>query len=71
MSEQHAFPIGSVVRLKSGGPEMTVTSYQDKYVNLTWYSYGRDDFYDRCLPETALEAAFPVTHDGELEKHHG
>jgi uncharacterized protein YodC (DUF2158 family) len=34
------FPIGATVRLKSGGPIMTVTAIQDRNIEVQWFEKG-------------------------------
>ncbi|NPU86567.1 MAG: DUF2158 domain-containing protein [Syntrophaceae bacterium] len=41
------FKIGDVVRLKSGGPKMTVTAVHDNFVTAAWFAWskkGEGDF---------------------------
>lgn len=38
------FKVGDVVRLKSGSPEMTITSYSPNKVDCIYHSKDKDDF---------------------------
>ena len=47
------FRIGDTVRLKSGGPLMTVIFLQDNLVNCTWFL--NDELKEIWFPTEALE----------------
>ena len=34
------FKVGDVVRLKSGGPDMTVTSVKERIIHCKWFTYA-------------------------------
>ena len=50
---------GDLVRLRSGGPEMTVKSVQGKWVICTWWSQGWGGFQSTGFPIAMI--AGPVT----------
>jgi len=53
-----AFKVGQVVKLKSGGPKMTVTSGPNgdaKSYNATWFAGSKNE--RASFPESALEEA--------------
>ena len=50
---------GDLVRLRSGGPEMTVKSVQGKWVIATWWSQGWGGFQSTGFPISMV--AGPVT----------
>lgn len=50
------FEIGDVVRLKSGGPKMTVETVRRQYVTAT-YMYGGEVKQDVAVSKTAIEYA--------------
>ena len=50
------YPIGATVRLKSGGPVLTVTAIQDGLVEVQWFE--GQEAKQRILPVAALK---PVT----------
>lgn len=41
MSENNLFKEGDVVRLKSGGPNMTVNGVQADAIEVTWFEDGK------------------------------
>jgi uncharacterized protein YodC (DUF2158 family) len=47
--------VGAVVRLRSGGPEMTVTSIEPKACDCAWFIKG--EVRTTSFPPEALEAA--------------
>jgi uncharacterized protein YodC (DUF2158 family) len=53
MTQEHAFRTGDVVRLKSGGPSMTVDHYKDGHVHCRWFSPEGElhsgSFVEACL----------------------
>lgn len=69
------FKVGDVVRLKSGGPDMTVLGsvYQPGLypVRCTWHSLSEDRYRCGDFPEEALMLSLPVDefdgwHEAEL-----
>jgi len=66
MSE--GFKSGDVVRLKSGGPEMTVRSLRgDGIVLCTWFDM-REALKEESLPQVVLKAAVPFGQQAEPDK---
>lgn len=59
------FTIGSVVRLKSGGPKMTVTSINEDKVTCQWFGDGKNLSQGEFLDKT-LERFTPVSLGGLL-----
>lgn len=53
----HGFKVGDVVRLKSGGPKMTITAI-DEY-RQAWVSWFNDELKPQAqaFPQEALESA--------------
>lgn len=46
------FKIGATVRLKSGSPDMTVTSVENDYIEVQWFE--RDTPKQKIFPGAAL-----------------
>jgi uncharacterized protein YodC (DUF2158 family) len=49
--------VGDRVRLKSGGPAMTVTSTDSTQVWCTWFNSNKSEYSSCVLPKAAIEAA--------------
>jgi uncharacterized protein YodC (DUF2158 family) len=62
-----AFKIGDIVRLKSGGPAMTVTKVDDfgirTIIKCTWFAENKNERGD--FPPEALVPASPVAKKKE------
>jgi uncharacterized protein YodC (DUF2158 family) len=54
------FKIGATVRLKSGSPELTVTSVENNYAEVHWFE--GDNARQKILPVAAL--ILSRKHDG-------
>lgn len=54
-----SFPLepGDVVKLKSGGPAMTVVSVKDDGVHCLWYAEMADEVKTAVIPAICLELA--------------
>lgn len=52
LTEKASFKVGQVVRLNSGGPEMTVTDVKAGYVATAWFSTGDEIKEATFWPET-------------------
>src|SRR5260370_21872721 len=50
---------GDLVRLRSGGPEMTVKSVQGKWVIATWWNEGYGGDHSHALPPPPMR--WPIT----------
>ena len=60
-NEYEDFNVGDVVRLKSGGPSMTVDGNQGSRLDCTWFESGsnvihRMDFHQGALEKVAVES---------------
>jgi uncharacterized protein YodC (DUF2158 family) len=53
--ETAMFKVGDVVRLKSGGPGMTVTGADEKSVWTSWYNTTKAEIATAFLPQQAVE----------------
>lgn len=63
MADSNQFKIGDVVRLKSGGPPMTVTSATEAHAECHWFlKEGKPSF--KRFPQAALEEATPLAVKG-------
>lgn len=53
------FNIGATVRLKSGGPLMTVTAIEDRHVEVQWFegTSGALVMKQKVMPVASLKAA--------------
>jgi uncharacterized protein YodC (DUF2158 family) len=49
--------VGDKVRLKSGGPAMTVTGADSTQVWLTWFNANKSEYSSYVLPRETTEAA--------------
>ena len=59
--------IGDIVRLKSGGPLMTVSSFKDDQVYCRWFAGEYDKVYiDYFLPDT-LQLVVKIHKEGTEE----
>lgn len=58
MSKEKIFKIGDVVRLKSGGKDMTVVKYtHSNNVQCEWYDKDKDEYKNKeFLEETLLKS---------------
>ena len=55
-----SFAIGDLVRLKSGGPDMTVTrESHEGYVQTTWFAGKKSE--RAAFPEPALDRVVPTS----------
>jgi uncharacterized protein YodC (DUF2158 family) len=54
------FKIGAIVHLKSGGPDLTVTSVEDNFAEVHWFEGG--NARQKILPVAAL--ILSRKHDG-------
>src|SRR5258708_27311425 len=54
---------GDLVRLRSGGPEMTVKSVQGKWVICTWWSQGWGGFQSTGFPLCLVAGAVTLPPD--------
>ena len=55
--------IGDVVRLKSGGPAMTVTNMAQNGVNCYWWSPTKESYIHFIFPPILLTHANPDKYD--------
>lgn len=54
---QQAFVVGDVVQLKSGGPNMTVTTVEGKEIFCEWFSGDSNEVKRYVFPPDALRKA--------------
>jgi len=64
-----SYPIGSLVRLRSGGPAMTVTDMEDDYRECSWFV--GNDLLEAWLPVATIESAPANATTEELERAWG
>lgn len=50
------FRVGALVRMRSGGPQMTVTTVETRVAECCWYDRARGCFGVISLPCAALQA---------------
>lgn len=56
MKEKNCFKLGDVVKLKSGGPSMTVEEICDSSIQCCWFSAANDqDAYHDGFEASSLE----------------
>ena len=57
MPDNQSFNIGDLVRLKSGGPLMTVCNAYDSQAQFTckWFELAHGDYQDVTVPAAALK----------------
>lgn len=55
--EDDDISIGDVVRLKSGGPQMTVIDLGTTLATLIWFDDDQG-FHEACIPTQFLESSF-------------
>lgn len=58
---------GDVVKLKSGGPAMTVVAVKDDGVHCLWYADMADEVRTAVIPAICLELSDLVDDDDELD----
>lgn len=56
---------GDLVRLNSGGPEMTVVVQIDRQVHCTWADCGVGVFHEDMIQESYREPRTPIIVDWE------
>jgi len=61
------FPLepGDVVKLKSGGPAMTVVAVKDDGVHCLWYADMADEVKTAVIPAFCLELADDIDDDDD------